>query len=131
MLPAGEEVEPDGGRKGGDGDSWADLGPWGEEATDPGEAGEEQWSWRWGKEISFGSGRDPGLAPEPGAWEVLVVLCSAEPKGLVKGVASGTLEQGLFWECAEGIFFSFCLLGRTSYSHFLVYGILGGWLSED
>lgn len=31
-----------GGGRGGDGDSWADLGPWGEEATDPGEAGEEQ-----------------------------------------------------------------------------------------
>jgi hypothetical protein len=28
-----------GGLGGGDGDSWADLGPWGEEAADPGEAG--------------------------------------------------------------------------------------------
>lgn len=54
-----------GGVCGGDGDSWADLGPWGEEATDPGEAGEELWSWRWGKEIMFGSGYDTELTTEP------------------------------------------------------------------
>lgn len=71
VLPArrggGARWEEDGGECGGDGDSWADLGPWGEEATDPGEAGEEQWSWRWGKEIMFGSGCDTGLTTEPGA----------------------------------------------------------------
>lgn len=53
-----EEVEPDGRRMGGgeDGDSWADLGPWGEEATDPGEAGEEQQSWRWKRKLCLGVG---------------------------------------------------------------------------
>lgn len=56
-----------GGGGGGDGDSWADLGPWGEEATDPGEAGEEQWSWKWEKEIMFRSGCEIELATEPGS----------------------------------------------------------------
>lgn len=62
----GEEVEPDGKRMGGwrRCDSWADSGPWGEEATDPGEAGEEQESWRWEKEIMLGI----GLATELGTW---------------------------------------------------------------
>lgn len=56
-----------GGGGGGDGDSWADLGPWGEEATDPGEAGEEQWSWKWEKEIMFRSGCEIELATKPGS----------------------------------------------------------------
>ena len=42
VLPAGRRRSQMGGGRGGDGDSWADLGPWGEEATDPGEARKEQ-----------------------------------------------------------------------------------------
>lgn len=35
-APAGQEAEPDGRRKGGDGDSWADLGPGEKRLLDPG-----------------------------------------------------------------------------------------------
>lgn len=42
VLLAGRRRSQMGGGRGGDGDSWADLGPWGEEATDPGEARKEQ-----------------------------------------------------------------------------------------
>lgn len=50
-----------------------------------------------------------------------MVLRTDEPEGFVKGVVSGTLEQVLFWECAEGVFFSLYLLRRTAYSHFPAY----------
>lgn len=62
--------------------------------------------------------------------EVLVVLSSDDPEGVAKGVVSGTPEQILFWKCGEGVFFSFCLLGRTFHSHFLVYRVVGGQLQN-
>lgn len=61
-----------------------------------------------------------------------MVLSSDDPKWLlVKSVVSGTLELILFCACSEGVFYSFCVLGRIFHSHSLVYGIPGGQLQED
>lgn len=61
----------------------------------------------------------------------LVVLSSDDPKWGVKGVVYGTPELIPFWECREGVFSCFSLLGRTFHSHSLVYRILGGQLQES
>lgn len=59
-----------------------------------------------------------------------MVLSNDDPKWVVKGVVSGTPGLIAFWECSEGVFSRFCLMGTTFHFHSLVCRIFGGQLEE-